>query len=70
MGACKTEAIQADLGIFRTMAYSEPEAHSEPCSIQNPVIFKTLVYSEPWHIQNLWQIPGILRILAYSESEA
>ena len=34
------------------MAYSEPEAYSEPWCIQNPGIFRILVYSEPWHIQS------------------
>ena len=40
-------------GIFRTLAYLEPEAYSEPWYVQNPGIFKTrsifrtLVYLEP-----------------------
>ena len=61
MGECKTKAIQAYLGIFRTLCYpdifyncgisrtltySEPEAYSEPRYIQNPAIFRTLAYSK------------------------
>ena len=33
-------------GISRTLTYSEPEAYSEPCYIQNPAIFRTLAYSK------------------------
>ena len=29
------------------MAYSEPDAYSEPWHIQNPGVFRTLAYSEP-----------------------
>ena len=63
MGTCKTKALQADLGIFtHILAYSGIiQAYSELCFIQNPDILKTrgifrfLVYSEHWYIQN----PGI-----------
>ena len=37
--------------ISRTLAYSEPEAYSEPYDI-----FRTPLYSERWHIQNLRHI--------------
>ena len=30
-----------------------PEAYSEPWNIHNPGIFRSAVYSERWHIQNL-----------------
>ena len=75
MGECKTKAIQTNLGncsnnliypgiiqaysgIFRTLCYFN--------------IFKTLVCSEPWHIQNQKHIqnPATSRTLAYSKSEA
>ena len=36
-----------NLGIFRTLAYSEPVAYSWPWYIQNPDIFRTQVCSEP-----------------------
>ena len=40
-------------GISKTLTYSEPEAYSEPRHIHNLDIFRTLLYSERWHIQNL-----------------
>ena len=46
-----------------TLAYSVPKAYSEPCFIQKPDIFRTLVYSETWYIQS----PDIFRTLLYSE---
>ena len=61
--------------IFRTQEYSEPEGYPESWNnensgifrtrrhIQNPGIFRTLIYPEPWYIQN----PGILRTKVYSE---
>ena len=55
------------------MAYLEiTEGHSEPCvTLTYFVIFKILVYSEFWHIQNLEHIqnPGIFKTLAHSEPE-
>ena len=45
-------------GIIRILAYSKPEAYSEPWYIQNSGTFRTrdifrfLGYSEPWDIQN------------------
>ena len=45
--------------IFRILENSEPEAYSEPWYIQNPDIFRTLVYSGFWYIQN----PGIFKTL-------
>ena len=73
MAECKIKAIQTNLGtlsynylrhpgiiqaysaIFRTLCY--------------PNIFKTVVYSEPWHIQNQKHIqnPCIFTALVYSE---
>ena len=72
MGKCKAKAIQTDLGTFR---------HNQvyPGIIQtysgifktlcNPGIFRTVVYPEPWHIQNQkhMQNPGIFTTLVYSE---
>ena len=52
-------------GMFGALAYSKPEAYWEPWYIQNPFIFRTLVYSEPWHIQN----SDLFRILIYSEPD-
>ena len=72
MGKSKTKAIQADLGTFR-------QNQQYPGIIQtysgifktlcNPGIFRTVVYPEPWHIQNQKHIqnPGIFRTLVYSE---
>ena len=37
-------------GLFRTLAYTEQKPYSEPWYIENRDIFRTLVYSEPWHI--------------------
>ena len=67
------KAIHTDLGILRhnqaypgiTLAYSGIFK-----TLCNPGIFRTVVYPEPWHIQNqkLIQNPGIFRTLEYSES--
>ena len=48
--------------IFKTVVYPEPSHIQNQKHIQNPGIFRTLVYSEPR--------PGIFRTLAYSKSEA
>ena len=50
--------LQAYSDIFRTLC--------------NPDIFRTLAYSEPWHIQKsgIFRIRDIFRTLAYSEIEA
>ena len=37
-------------GVYRALAYSEPEAYSEHWYIQSPGIFRTLVCSEPQDI--------------------
>ena len=39
-----------------TLTYSEPEAFSEPRHIHNSGTYRTLLYSERWHIQNLRHI--------------
>ena len=44
------------LYISRTLTHSEPEAYSELRDIHKPGIFRTSVYSERWHIQNLRHI--------------
>ena len=72
MGKCKTKAIQTDLGTFKhnrvdpgiIQAYSG--IFKNRC---NPGIFRTVVYPEPWHIQNQKHIqnPGIFTTLVYSE---
>ena len=36
-----------NLGIFKTLAYLEPEAYAEPWHTQNRGIFRSLGYSEP-----------------------
>ena len=53
--------IQSYSGIIQ--AFSKPSANSS--------IFRTLVYLESWHIQNMRHIqnPGIPKSLAHSESE-
>ena len=66
MGECKTKAIQKNLGTFRhNQTY--PEIIQEYSGIFRtlcyPDIFKTVVYPEPEHIQNL----GIFITLEYSE---
>ena len=43
-------------GISRTPTYYKQEAYSEPRHIHNPAIFRTRLYSERWHIQNLRHI--------------
>ena len=69
MGKCKTKAIQTDLGTFRhDQAYSKPcviLAYSEQWYIQNPDIFKTLVYSGPRCIENsgIFKAQGLFRHL-------
>ena len=50
--------------IFRNLAYSEPEAYSEPRFIKNPSIFRTM--QKLRHTQS----SGIFRTLVYSEPEA
>ena len=53
-----------NIDTFRELANSEQEACSDPWYIQDPGIFRTLVYSGPWYIQD----PGIFRrTLVYSE---
>ena len=42
--------------ISRTLTYSDPGSYSEPRPIHNPGIFRTPLYSECWHIQNLRHI--------------
>ena len=72
MGKCKAKAIQTNLGTFRhNLGY--------PVIIQtysgtfrtlcNPVIFRAVVYLDPWHIQNQKYIqnPGIFTTLVYSK---
>ena len=69
---CKTKAIQTDWCIFRhnqvypgiIQAYSVIFK-----TLCNPGMFRTLVYPEPWHIQNQKHIQslGIFRALVYSE---
>ena len=72
MGKCKTKAIQTDLGTFRhNQAYPGIiQAYSGIFkTLCNPGIFRTVVYPEPWHIQNQkhMQNPGIFTTLVYSE---
>ena len=62
MGKCKAKAIQTDLGTLRhNQGCSKPcvnLAYSDPWYIQNSDIFKTrnifrtMVYTKLWHIQN------------------
>ena len=63
MGKCKAKAIKTDdrhnqaySGIFRIMC--------------NPGVFRTVVYPEPWYIQNQKHIqnPGMFTYLVYSET--
>ena len=62
--------LHVNRGISRTLAYSAPEAFSEPWHIQNPGLFRTPVYSEQWHIQNtrLIQNPVNYLRLAFCEN--
>ena len=48
--------IQAYLKPCVTLTYSEPEAYLEPRDIHNSGTFRTPLYSERWHIQNLRHI--------------
>ena len=67
MGECKTKANQTNLCTFRhNQTYPGIiQAYLEPCVtltylklwyVQNPDIFRTPLYSERWHIQNLRHI--------------
>ena len=38
------------LGIFRTLAYSEPWRVQNKGHVQNSAIFRTVAYSEPWGV--------------------
>ena len=92
MGECKTKAIQANLGtfrqnqtypgiiqaypgIFRTLCY--PDIF-KLWYIQNPNIFRTPAYSEPWYIwrppyihnAGIFKIWGIFRYLPRIYDEA
>ena len=84
MGTCQTKAIQVEVGIFTHIpAYLDIFRSNQACSwiiraysdifktLGNISIFKTLVYSEPWHIQNQGHIqnPAIFRTLAYLKSK-
>ena len=65
MGKCKINAIQTDLGTFRhNQAYAGIiQAYSDIFeTLHNPVIFRTVEYPEPLHIQN----PGIFRTPKYT----
>ena len=59
IGKYKAKAIQTDMGIFTHISASlDMSMHIQPDIIRhiqdpvNPNIFRTLVYSEPWQIQN------------------
>ena len=43
--------------------YAEPEAYSEPWLIKNPRMFRTPIYSERWHFQDLRHIQNPLKPL-------
>ena len=47
-------------GIFRTLAYSELEACSEPWRIQNPGVLTTLEYSEPCQTSSMKRFANII----------
>ena len=61
-------------GIFRTLAYSEPETHLELSYIQNPGIFRTrgifrtLVYSEPWVYSQPYQTSRVDQFLKIAKA--
>ena len=63
MGKCKRKAIQTDLGTFRHIQelFRHIQVYSKPCVTLD--IFRTVVYSEPWHIHK----PGIFRTPVFSE---
>ena len=80
----KIKAVQADLGIFTNIpTSSEIFRHTQTWSgifrnysgifwtLCNPGLFRAVVYSEFWHIQNQKHIQnfGISKILAHSEPE-
>ena len=72
MGKCKTKAIETDLGTFmHNQAYPRIiQVYSGIFrTLCDPGILKTVVYSEPWHIQNQKHIqnPGMFTTLVYSE---
>ena len=50
-----------NLGIFRTLAYTEQKAYFESWYNNNSGMFRTVLYWEPWSIQNpvkplLWSV--------------
>ena len=62
MGKCKTKAIETDLGAFiHNQAYPGViQAYSGTFrTLCNPCIFRTVVYPEPWHIQNQMLIQNL-----------
>ena len=72
MGKSKTKAIQTDLGTIRhNQAYPGIiQIYSSIFkTLYNPGIFRTVIYPEPWHIQNQKHIqdPGIVTSLVYPE---
>ena len=83
MGTYKINVIQADVGIFmfiseyleiiqavsvivRTLSKGNID---NQVYIQNPGMFRILLYSEPWHLENQGHIqdPDIFRNLVYLE---
>ena len=86
MGKCKIKVIEIDLGTFKhNQAYpgiiqAYPGIFKTLC---NPGIFRTVLYSESWYVENqkhiqnpgiftslVYSEPRIFRTLAYSKSEA
>ena len=69
MEKCKTNAIQADVGIFpHILAYSDifTSIFRTLCNLgifRTQVHFDLETYSEPWYIHN----PGIFRTVVYSQ---
>ena len=58
------------LNVKRTLFRYIIQTYSETC--ETVAYFRTVIYPEPWHIQNQKHIQNlsILRTLAYSKSEA
>ena len=72
MAKCETKATQTGLGTFRhNQAYPGIiQAYSGIFkTLCNPGVFRTVVFPEPWHIQNQKHIlnSGIFTTLVYSE---
>ena len=72
MGKCKIKVIETDLGTFKHNQAYAGIIQAYPGifkTLYNPGIFRTVLYSESWYVENQKHIqnPGIFTSLVYSE---